>query len=107
MGNPNKAEAVKDLLKLDSTYIIMLQETKIDEEALLSLSRTKWKLNVGIAVSSRGSSSGLATLRSEEKFLLKNSFVTHHWIYTELQQISSKIQLALFNLYIPISFIEK
>ena len=37
LGNPNKAEAVKDLLKLDSTDILMLQETKIDEEALLPL----------------------------------------------------------------------
>ena len=84
MGNPNKAEAVKDLLKLDSTDIIMLQETKIEEETLLSLSRTKWKLNVGIAVSLRGSSGGLATLWYEEIFFLKNTFVTHHWIYTEL-----------------------
>ena len=71
LENTNKAEAVKDLLKLDSTDILMLQETKIDEEALLSLSRTKWKLNVGIAVSLRGSSGGLATLWYEEKILLK------------------------------------
>ena len=84
LGNPNKTEALKDLLKLDSTDIIMLQETKIEEETLLSLSRTEWKLNVGIAVSLRGSSGRLETLWYEEFFFLKNTFVTHHWIYTEL-----------------------
>ena len=51
LGNPNKVESFKDLLKLDSTDIVMLQETKINEEALLFLSRTKWKFNDGIAVS--------------------------------------------------------
>ena len=107
LGNPNKAKAVKDLLKLNSTDILMLQETKIDDEALLFLSRTKWKLNDGIAVSSCGSSGGLETLWYEEKFHLKNSFVSHHWIFIKIQHNSSKIQLALFNLYVPVSFIKK
>ena len=64
-------------------------------------------MNVGIVVSSRGSFGGVETLWYEENFLLRNSFVIHHWSYTELQQISSKIHLALFNLYVHVSFIEK
>ena len=47
LGNPIKAEAVKDLLKMVSSDILLLQETKIEEEALLLLSKTKWKLNAG------------------------------------------------------------
>ena len=41
LGNPIKAEAVKDLMRMDSTDILMLQETNIEEEALLFLSKTK------------------------------------------------------------------
>ena len=59
LGNPTKAEAVKDLLKMVSSEILLLQETKIEEEALLRLSKTKWKLNAGKAVSARGTSGAL------------------------------------------------
>ena len=38
MGNPIKAKVVKDLMKMASSEILLLQETKIEEEALLLLS---------------------------------------------------------------------
>ena len=107
LGNPKKVEAVKDLLRMEPSYILLLQETKIEEESLLSLSNSKWKKKAGKVVSARGSSGGLATLWSEDKFLLKNSFTTQHWIYTELQHITSKISMPLFNLYVLENLIEK
>ena len=70
LGNPIKAKAVKDLMKVASSEILLLQETKIEEEALLLLSKSNWNLNAGKAVSARGSSGGLATLWSEDKFEL-------------------------------------
>ena len=87
--------------------ILLLQETKIEEEALLFLSRSKWKKNAGMAVSARGTSGGLTTLWSEDKFLLKALLSTQHWIYTKLQHITSNISMALFNLYVPVNFKEK
>ena len=107
LGNPTKVEAVKDLLRMEPSDILLLQETKIEEEALLSLSRSKWKKNVGKSVNARGTSGGLTTLWSKDKFLLKGSFATQHWVYTELRHISSKISMVLFNLYVPINFLEK
>ena len=76
MGNPNKVEAVKDLMRMNSIDILLLQETKIEEEALLLLSKTKWKMNVSKVVSARGTFGGLATLWCEDNFHLKSSFVT-------------------------------
>ena len=73
-----KAEAVKDLFKMEPSDILLLQETKIEEDALLSLSRTKWKRNLGKAVSARGTSQGLATLWLEDMFQLKSSFATQN-----------------------------
>ena len=68
LGNPIKAEVVKDLMKLAPFDIILLKETKIEEDALLLISKNKWKLNYGNVVSARGSRGGLATLWCEENF---------------------------------------
>ena len=63
---------------MESSDLLLLQETKIDEASLLLLSNSKWKLNYGKVVSARGTSRGLATLWSEEKFHLKRLFVSQH-----------------------------
>ena len=78
LGNPIKAEAVKDLMRMVSSDILLLQETKIDEESLLLLSKSKWKMSAGKAVNARGTYGGLATLWSEANFQLKRWFVTQH-----------------------------
>ena len=107
LGNPLKAEAVKDLMKMAPSKILFLQETKIEEEALLLLSNSNWNLNVGKAVSARGSSGGLDTLWSNNMFQLNRWFATKHWIFIDLYHYSSKISLALFNLYVPVNYNEK
>ena len=107
LGNPTKAEVVKYLMKMVPSEILLLQETKIEEEALLLLSKSKWDLTTGKAVSTRCSSGGLATLWSDEKFQLNRWFVTQHWIFIDLYHFSSKISLALFNLYVPVNYSEK
>jgi exonuclease III len=107
LGNPLKDEAVKNLLKTESPEILMLQETKIEGDSLLDLTKVKWKTKSGKAVSARGTCGGLATLWEEDKFHLENSFETQHWIYTELRYLTSKITTTLFNLYVPVLYIEK
>jgi len=85
----------------------MLQETKIEARALLDISKSKWKKSVGKAVSSKGSSGGLATLWTEDLFLLKKSHETQHWIFTKLTHYASKLTISLFNLYVPVTYSEK
>eukprot|EP00253_Pinus_taeda_P008362 PITA_08362 len=107
LGNPSKIEAVKDLLKVEPSDILMLQETKIEGQALLEVSRSKWNKKAGKAVSARGTSGGLATLWSEDLFHLNNFQETQHWIFTELKHKASKLTISLFNLYVPVSYTEK
>jgi exonuclease III len=107
LGNPAKAEAVMDLQKIESTDILMLQETNIEDRMLLDINKSKWKKSVGKAVSSRGSSRGLATLWTEDAFLLNKSYETQHWIFTELTHSASKLTISLFNLYVPVMYSEK
>eukprot|EP00253_Pinus_taeda_P020085 PITA_20085 len=53
LGNPLKAQAVKNLLKSESPEILMLQETKIEGAALIDLNKVKWKTKSRKAVSAR------------------------------------------------------
>ena len=46
-----KAEAVKDILKIETPEILMFQETKIKGETLLQINNLKWKKNWGKAIS--------------------------------------------------------
>lgn len=75
LGNPSKAEAIKNLVKSEFPEILLLQETKIEGEALL-LSKLKWKKNARRVITARGSSGGLATLWDEDKFHLESSYET-------------------------------
>ena len=107
LGSPIKAEAVKDLMKMAHSEILLLQETKIEEDVLILISKNKWKLNSGKAISARGSYGGLATLWCEENFQLKKEYATQHWIFSELFHYTSKTTYALFNLYVPVNYMEK
>ena len=84
LGNYSKDESVKDLSRMASPDILLLQETKIEEDSLLSLSKKNCKKNAGMVVSAQGSSGGLETPWTEELFSLEKSFETKHWIFTEL-----------------------
>lgn len=43
-----------DLLKIEPSDILMLQETKIEWRALLDINKTKWKKSAGKAVKLKG-----------------------------------------------------
>eukprot|EP00253_Pinus_taeda_P019656 PITA_19656 len=107
LGNPSKIEVVKDLMKAEPLDILMLQETKIEGQALLEISSSKWNKRTGKAVSSRGNSRGLETLWNEDLFHLNNHQETQHWIFTELMHKASKLSISLFNLYVTVSHSEK
>lgn len=107
LGNPTKAEAIKDLLKMEPIDILMLQETKVEGEILLSTCNTKWKFDSGKVVSARGTTRGIGTFWAKNSFTLERSFETQHWIYTELRHIASNLSIALFNMYVPVHYEEK
>eukprot|EP00253_Pinus_taeda_P017122 PITA_17122 len=106
LGNPNKAEAIKDLLKMETTNILMLQETKVEGETLLNTSAKKWKFDSGKAASARGTAGGIGTFWTKN-FSLERFLVTQHWIFTVLRHTISNLTLALFNLYVPVHYEEK
>ena len=73
LGNYSKVEVVNYIIRMASPYVLLLQETKIDEHSLLSISSKKWKMNVGKDVSARGNAGGIATLWTENYYSLEHS----------------------------------
>lgn len=107
LGNPNKAEAIKDIKKMGPIDVLMLQETKIEGETLLNTSITNCKFDSGKVISARGSPGGIGTFWSKNIFTLGRTHETQHWIYTELWHTSGKVKLDLFNMYVLMHYEEK
>eukprot|EP00253_Pinus_taeda_P010020 PITA_10020 len=107
LGNPTKAEAIKDFMKMEPIDVLMLQETKIEGETLLNTNNTKWKFDSRKVISARGSAGGIGTFWSKNLFTLGRLHETQHWIYTELWHTAGKVKLDLFNMYVPVHYEEK
>ena len=61
LGSALKEEALKDLVRIHKPKILLVQEMKLEEAALLQARKMFWKKGPGIASNSRGASGGIAT----------------------------------------------
>ena len=61
LGSKSKEEAIKDLVRMNSSEILLIQETKMEATESILVSKKFWKKGEGRAVSARGASGGLAT----------------------------------------------
>ena len=52
---------MKDLVRIHNPEILLVQETKLEEAAILQAGKKFWKKGLGIANKSRGDSGGIAT----------------------------------------------
>jgi exonuclease III len=107
LGSTLKEEAIKDLVRLVRPEVLLIQETKLEEDALLRASNVFWKKGPGRAVSARGASGGLATFWDSAKLDLVEEEGTTHWLFTKLHHKDSGHLVSLFNLYVPVSYAEK
>ena len=84
LGNNLKEEALKDIVRLYSPEILLIQETKMEDFVLLQTSKAFWKKGQGKAVSARGASRGIATLWDNSKYDLETEESGTHWLFTKL-----------------------
>jgi hypothetical protein len=64
--------------------ILLIQETKLEEDDLLHARYSFWKKGPGKAVSARGASGGIATFWDNSKLDLIDEESNTHWVYTKL-----------------------
>jgi exonuclease III len=74
ISSPSKIEAEKYLIKMKTSDILMIQETKLEEAQVLTLGKVKWKKKEGATVSERGYSGGIATRAKKIPFSFKTHF---------------------------------
>jgi exonuclease III len=106
-GSRIKEEALKDIIRISKSEILLVQETKMEEKDFLNTTKALWKTSQGIAESARGASGGLGTLWNTMKFDLIKSETRMHWIYTNLLHKESGRLVSLFNLYVSVLLEEK
>ena len=79
----------------------------MEEDVLLRTSNSFWNKGPGRAVSARGASGGLETFWDSAKLDLVEEEGTSHWLFTKLLHKDSGQLVSLFNMYVPVSFVEK
>ena len=75
---------MKDLIRISSPDILLIQETKMEEDYFLQLAPLFWKFSEGLVVSARGASGGLGTLWRKDAFDLIQTVSNTHWILSVL-----------------------
>ena len=107
LGSKSKEEAIKDLVRMNSPEILMIQETKMEEPETIQASKKFWKKGEGTAVSARGASRGLATFWNSTTLDLLEEVSTIHWLFTKFKHRASGQQISLFNIYASVLLSEK
>ena len=75
---------MKVLIRISMPHILLIQETKMEEQSFLKVAHSYWFNAQCIVVSSRGASGGLETLWDQSKVELVSVVTTTHWIFTEI-----------------------
>lgn len=78
LGSRLKEDALKDIVRLHTPEILLIQETKLEDTILLQSSKMFWRKGPGRAVSARGASGGIASFWDSSKYDLTHEESSHH-----------------------------
>jgi exonuclease III len=107
LGSKMKEEAMRSLILTENPDIMLVQETKLEENDFLQSSKKFWNKGGTKAVSARGASGGLGTLWNASKLNMVAEKQNVHWLFTKFQHQESKEVFSLFNVYVPVNAGEK
>ena len=107
LGSKSKEEAMSNLISLHHPDILLIQETKMEEDVFLQTSTKFWKKRGKAAISSRGAFDGIGTLWDDTKYEAIDIRYNTSWILTQLRHKVSNIQVRIYNIYAPNSYAEK
>jgi exonuclease III len=107
LGSKTKEEAMRALIKTENPDIMLVQETKLEENLFLQSRKRFWKKGGINAISARGASGGLGTLWNDSKYKMVAGKKNVHWLLTKFQHQDSMEVFSLFNVYVPVNAGEK
>ena len=98
LGSKSKEEAMTDLISIHQPDILLIQETKMEEDIFLQVSLKFWKKKGKAASSSRGASGGIGTLWDDKKFEAVDIKHNPFWILTQLRHLYTN-NLVVFLIF--------
>ena len=107
LGSTLKEDAMRDLVRIHNPEILLVQETKMEEVAVLQAGKKFWNKGPGIANNSRGASSGIATFWNANLYDLEAEVRELHWVFSKLIHKASGHSVSLFNVYVLVLLSEK
>ena len=103
LGSKMKEEAMKTLIMTENPDIMLVQETKLEENLFHQNNKSYQNKGGTKVVSARGESGGLGTLWNASKFNMVAEKKNVHWLFTKFQHQDSKEVFSIFNVYVPVN----
>jgi exonuclease III len=107
LGQAEKKEALRKLIRTEKPQILLIQETKLKDDEVLREIKQLWNPSEGVAISARGASGGSCTAWSTQIFKEEQREVTNHWTMVKLKHLQSGITFPVCNVYMPNNIREK
>jgi len=107
LGSKEEIESLRNLIKSKRPQILLLQETKMKDQAILQECKHIWKNSMGLSIISWGASGGIYTLWKPHQFQLVASKDSLHSMLLKLLHLSSRKNFIIVNVYMPNQYQEK
>eukprot|EP00253_Pinus_taeda_P024611 PITA_24611 len=106
MGHPSKTTALRDLLHNERPEILLIQETKQNQNEMQKIIDAQRHFS-GVISSYRGASGGIVTMWNSQNWDCNSTIYNQNWIRTNLNSKEENCDLIIYNVYIPNHYREK
>eukprot|EP00253_Pinus_taeda_P010145 PITA_10145 len=106
MGHPSKTTALRDLLQSEKLEILLIQETKQNQNEMQKIVDAQKKFS-GASNNSRGASGGINTMLNNQYWDCKSITINQNWLRINLSRKEENCDLIIYNVYIPNQYREK
>eukprot|EP00253_Pinus_taeda_P008234 PITA_08234 len=106
MGHPSKSNALKDLLQDERPEILLIQETKQNQNEMQKIVDSHQRFS-GASSSSRGASGGITTMWNNQYWDCISTSYNQNWLKTNLSNKQKNCDLIIYNVYTPNQYREK
>ena len=107
LGGTQKLEVIKRFKSMESTSILLIQETKKPVEDSIAIIKIFWPKGSGLAINANGSSGGLLCWWDSEKFGMLFAIENKNWLLVKLENRENKDKLWIGNVYGPTMHAQK
>ena len=101
LGGSQKIEVIKRFKSMESTSILLIQETKKMAEHCLATLKRFYPKGEGLATNVIGASGGLLCWWDNEKFAMHSAIENKNWLFIKLENKEKKEMFWIGNIYGP------